>query len=81
MATRKRNVHVVPQKTGNPWAVKQAGKSKPESSHRTQRAAQQAAQIIAKKNKSEVVTHRPNGQIRDSDSYGNDPNPPRDMKH
>jgi len=27
------------------------------------------------------VTHRPNGQIRDKDSYGPDPCPPRDTKH
>jgi hypothetical protein len=27
-----------------------------------------------------VVIHRPDGRIRDSDSYGNDPIPPRDRK-
>jgi hypothetical protein len=27
------------------------------------------------------VIHRRDGTIRDSDSYGNDPNPPRDTKH
>lgn len=81
MAGRNKNVHVVPQQKGNPWAVKQEGSQKPESTHRTQRAAQDAARKIAKQNHSEVVTHRPNGQIRDSDSYGNDPNPPRDTKH
>lgn len=32
---------------------------------------------IAIKEKSEVVIHRPNGQIRDKDSYGNDPFPPK----
>jgi len=32
-------------------------------------------------NESELVIHRPNGQIRDKDSFGNDPNPPRDRKH
>ncbi len=35
----------------------------------------------AKADRVEVVIHRPNGQIRDSDSYGNDPNPPKDRKH
>ncbi|MEJ1471299.1 MAG: DUF2188 domain-containing protein [Candidatus Sedimenticola sp. (ex Thyasira tokunagai)] len=29
----------------------------------------------------EVVIHRKNGRIRDSDSYGNDPFPQRDKKH
>ncbi|MBO9102423.1 DUF2188 domain-containing protein, partial [Rhizobium sp. L74/93] len=32
---------------------------------------------IAINQQSEVVIHRPNGQIRDKDSYGRDPFPPR----
>lgn len=81
MASQKKNVHVVPQKNGNPWAVKPVGSNTPASTHRTQRAAQDAAKRIAKQTQGEVVIHRPNGQIRDKDSYGNDPNPPRDTKH
>jgi hypothetical protein len=72
------NIHVVPN--GNNWQVKPAG-DKPVSTHRTQGAAASAAKPIAQQNKSEVVIHRPNGQIRDSDSYGKDPNPPKDTKH
>ncbi len=75
----KKNVHVVP--SGNGWAVKQEGRSSPISNHRTQNAAENAARPVARRNESELVIHRPNGQIRDSDSYGNDPNPPRDTKH
>jgi hypothetical protein len=75
----KRNVHVVP--SGNGWAVKQAGRPSPLSNHRTQSAAENAARPVARRNESELVIHRPNGQIRDSDSYGNDPNPPSDQKH
>lgn len=73
-----KNVHVVP--SGKNWQVKPAGGNLV-SNHRTQDAATRAAKPIAQKNKSEVVIHRPNGQIRDSDSYGNDPNPPKDRKH
>jgi len=73
-----KNVHVVPN--GKNWKVKPAG-GKPVSNHKTQTAATKAAKPIAQKNKGEVVIHRPNGQIRDSDSYGNDPNPPKDRKH
>ena len=74
-----KNQHVVP--SGNGWAVKSAGASKPSSRHRTQGAAANQAVKNAKQEKCEVVIHRPNGQIRDSDSYGNDPNPPRDTKN
>ena len=44
-------------------------------------AAIEAAKNTASRECGEVVIHRPNGQIRDSDSYGSDPNPPRDTKH
>lgn len=74
----KKNVHVVPD--GNKWAVKPEGQ-KPTSTHRTQQAAIDKAKATAKKNESEVVIHRPDGRIRDKDSYGNDPNPPKDHKH
>ena len=74
----KKNIHVVP--AGNKWAVKPEG-SEPTSTHLTQGAAEDAGRKLAKQNQSELVTHRPDGRIRDSDSYGNDPNPPRDTKH
>ena len=75
----KKNVHVVP--SGDSWAVKQQGNSTPLSTHRTQGAAVDAGTRIAKQNQSELVTHRPDGRIRDKDSYGNDPSPPVDRKH
>ena len=34
----------------------------------------------AKENRAEVVIHGRDGKIRDSDSYGNDPRPPRDQR-
>ena len=70
-----KNQHVVPHKNG--WAVKGAGNKKATSIHRTQEAARRAARDIAINQKSEVLIHRPNGQIRDKNSYGNDPFPPR----
>lgn len=72
------NVHVVPH--GDGWQVKPEG-SPAVSNHRTQGAAEKSAKPIARQNESEVVIHRPNGQIRDKDSFGNDPNPPTDTKH
>lgn len=75
----KKNVHVVPD--GKGWSVKPEGAGKPLSKHRTQKAASEAGRKVAKQNQSELVIHRPNGQIRDKDSFGNDPCPPKDMKH
>lgn len=71
--------HVVPHDDG--WAVKGAGNKKATSVHPTQSAAIKAAVPIAKNEKSEVVIHDRHGRIRDSDSYGPDPNPPKDSRH
>lgn len=71
--------HVVP--AGGQWGVRGEGNSRLTSTHRTQSAAINRAIPIAKRERSEVVIHRQNGQIRDSDSYGPDPHPPIDRKH
>lgn len=47
----------------------------------TQAAAIERAKEIATRTGGEVVIHRPNSLIRDKDSYGNDPCPPKDKKH
>jgi hypothetical protein len=75
----KQNQHVVPY--GGNWAVRGAGNSRVTSVHNTQRNAVNAARTIAENRRSEVVIHRPDGTIRDRDSYGNDPVPPRDRRH
>jgi len=75
----KKNIHVVPY--GEWWAVKMEGVHAPLSLHGTQEEARRAAVPIAKRLGTDVVIHRSNGKIRDRDSYGSDPFPPRDMKH
>ena len=73
-----KNVHVVPR--AGQWAVKKEGNQRASSIHRTQGEAIDAAKEAAMREQSELVIHRPNGQIRDKDSFGNDPFPPRDTK-
>jgi len=70
-----KNQHVVPHNGG--WAVRGEGNSRVTSTHQTQREAANAARSIAVNQQSELFIHRPNGQIRDRNSYGNDPFPPR----
>lgn len=71
----KKNQHVVPQ-DGN-WAVREAGKSRVTSVHETQAEAITHAQDIARNQQSEMLIHGRNGQIRERNTYGNDPFPPR----
>jgi uncharacterized protein YdaT len=76
----KKNIHVTHRKDGN-WAVIGAGDKRASSLHDTQAEAIAAAKPIAQNNASELVIHGRDNRIRDTDSYGNDPNPPTDKKH
>jgi hypothetical protein len=71
--------HVVP--AGDQWGVRREGSERLTSIHPTQGEAIEAGREIARNQQTELVIHRPDGTIRDSDSYGNDPMPPRDRKH
>jgi hypothetical protein len=76
------NKHVVP--AGKDWAVKTPGKPTPDSTHRTQGAAEAAAKAAVKRGGGgEVVIHDTGGRIRDKDTVApaRDPNPPRDTRH
>lgn len=74
-----KNQHVTKRPGG--WAVVGAGNQKATVVKPTQGAAIKAAIPIAKKEHSDVVIHGRDGKIRDRDSYGNDPHPPKDQKH
>lgn len=71
----KKNQHVVPH--GNQWAIKGEKNSKATKVVETQTEAIKIARVIAINQQSEVVIHRPNGKIRDKNSYGNDDYPPK----
>ena len=69
-------MHTVP--TDNGWANKVGGKAV--SNHRTKEKAVEVGRSTAKKNESEHVIHKKDGTIGEKNSYGNDPNPPKDQK-
>ena len=73
-----KNQHVVPYR--NKWAVRGEGNQKVTSIHDTQAEAIDTGRGIAINQHSELVIHRPDGTIRDKDSYGKDPFPPKDRK-
>jgi uncharacterized protein YdaT len=73
------DLHVVPHDDG--WAVRREGAERVSSIHDTQGKAIDQAKTTATREHVEVVIHRRNGEIRDSDSYGRDPNRPKDRKH
>lgn len=78
MSNSKRDIHVVPRPSG--WATTREGASRASSVHDTKKDAMERAREIARADKVERVEHGRDGQIMGSESYGNDPCPPRDKK-
>lgn len=72
----KRNQHVVPRPDGR-WAVKPAGGSRASSTHDTQGEAIERARNHAKNQSTELFIHRKDGTIRERNTYGPDPFPPK----
>ena len=70
-----KNQHVVPHSEG--WGVKGEGNSKVTRVFETQRDAIAYGRQQAINQSSELLIHGQNGQIRERNSYGNDPHPPK----
>lgn len=71
----RKNQHVV--KTPAGWGVKGEKNTRVTQNFDTQKEAIEKAREIAINQKSEVVIHRLDGKIRNKNSYGNDPYPPK----
>ena len=70
-----KNQHVVKASSG--WVVKGANNSRATKKFETQIEAISKGREIAINQKSELLIHGRNGQIRERNSYGNDPYPPK----
>ena len=71
----KKNQHVVPHSGG--WAVNCEGNARASSVHTTRSAAEAAARQSAIRTGSEVFMHGRDGRIRERNTYGRDPCPPK----
>ena len=74
---RKTN-HVIPSTSG--WSVKKSGAVKASKSFNTKNEAVAYGKKLSKTEKTELYIHKKNGMIQNKNSYGNDPNPPKDKK-
>lgn len=66
-----KNVHVVPH--NGKWATRTEGNSRVTKNFDRQADAAKAGRDQAVNNGSELLIHGRNGQIREKNSYGNDP--------
>ena len=71
-----KNQHVTTHPDGG-WQVKGEGNSRATIRTSTQKEAIDIARTISRNQRSELVIHRANGQIRVKDSHGHDPFPPQ----
>lgn len=74
----KTNQHIT--KKNDEWRVIDERNKKATKKFATQKEAIDYGRKVAINQQSELVIHGVNGKIRDKDSYGNDPIPPRDTK-
>lgn len=71
----KKGQHVVP--SGGKWSVRKAGASRASGTFDTQKEAVKKATEIARNQKTELYIHGKDGRIRERNSYGDDPHPPK----
>ena len=74
----KNTVHVVPR--AGDWAVRRSGAERDSSHHAPRKPRSVLGVAPPNANQTELFIHGRNGRIRDRDSFGNDPFPPRDTK-
>lgn len=70
------NQHIVPN--NGQWQVKRENSTRATKTFNTQKEAIEYGRDIAIRQQSELIIHDRYGRIRDKDSYGNDPCPPKD---
>jgi hypothetical protein len=71
----KKGQHVVPN--GDKWSVRRAGASRASGTYTTQEEAIERAKDIAQSQRTELFIHGRDGRIRERNSYGRDPLPPK----
>ena len=73
-----KNVHVTFDKDNDQWKVKTEGASRAAGYYGTKAEAHSAGRQVAENKSGELFIHdKKNGQIKERDSYGNDPYPPK----
>lgn len=72
----RKSHHVVPNPDGG-WAVRRGGSERASGLTNTKQEAVDLGREISRNQHSELVIHDRHGVIRQSDSHGNDPYPPK----
>lgn len=74
--SKKPAVHVTPRSEEG-WAVIREGNERASEVFPTQAQAEMVGRNVARRDQTEFFLHGQDGRIRERDSYGNDPHPPK----
>ena len=75
----RKSHHVVPDLDGG-WNVKKGGATRASKHFEKQDDAISWGRQVSRNQRTEFVIHKRDGTIRDKDSHGSDPLPPRDRR-
>lgn len=76
----RKSVHVIPNNNQGGWNVKKSDAQRASLHTETKAEAVKMGRVISQRSGSELVIHGRDGKIQRSDSYGNDPCPPKDQR-
>lgn len=75
----KKSYHVIARSNGE-WSVKKTGAERASGIFPTKKdAVTNARRLVIKSGGGELIIHEKDGRIKERDSYGNDPKPPRSI--
>ena len=80
MSKNNNSHHIVPNSTRGGWDIRRGNSERSSGHFNTQAEAISVGTEIARNQATELRIHGRNGQIRESNSFGNDPCPPKDKK-
>lgn len=76
----RKEIHVTPNSDRGGWDVKRNNADRASKHFELKKDAVDWGKDLAKREKIEFIPHGKDGKIQNPNSYGNDPNPPKDKK-
>lgn len=73
----KNSYHVIAKVDGG-WSVKRTGAERATRTFATQKDAITYGRNISRSHATELIVHRKDGRLSSKESFGKDPNPPKD---
>ncbi len=76
----RKEIHITKRDDGQ-WQAKKPENERASVVSKTKSEVLERARQIARNEGLELIPHNQDGKISNPNSYGNDPNPPKDKKH